>query len=390
MKAPAYAPSSSKSPSEGACDSCRRRAWLLAKLGARLEYRSRSLDPFWDLLALADAQLIDAVGGRRRAELRSAYDDFQADELPQATGPAQAQTICRHGKAYPSRMSESPLAPHMLSVIGGLSRLRSMLDGTVVAIVGTERATDYGMEAARSLARGLAASGITVASGLSSGIAIAAHSGALEAGGATFTIMAGGVDRCSPARCRSLYMRLSNEGCTLSELPLGTKPRRWSAVARARTLALLGDLVIVVEADDNPYELACAHLAQRLAVAVAAVPGRISSPASRGCHELIVGGAALVRDAQDVLDLLYGASHVPRREVDCDARHGKALQPHLKATLDRIGEGRDTLEQLTATGRPRHEILTALAELELLGLIVRGDGGRYVPFGAPTRRPEKD
>lgn len=367
-----------------ACESCLRRAWLLAKLGARLDYRSRRLDFFWDLLSLPDRQLIDAIGGRRRPELHAAYESFAADVPAQGVGPARAQTVCRHDEAYPSRLREDPLAPCMLSVIEGLSRLRGMLNDTVVAIVGTDRATDYGMEAARSLARGLAASGITVASGLSGGIPIAAHSGALEVGGATLTVMASGVDHCSPAHARPLYRRLVNDGCAISELPLGYKTRCWSALARARTLALLCDLAIVVEADHDPYELACADLAQRRKVPVAAVPGRISSPASRGCHELILRGAALVRDARDVLELLYGQGRAPLGATDRQERLADALEPRLVATFERIGAGCDTLERLTATDLPRDQIVTAVAELELRGLVVRGDGGRYVPSCAPT------
>src|SRR5690348_11035162 len=139
----------------GACDVCARRSWLLAKLGVRLEYRSRDLDAFWNLLALPDAQLIDAIGGRRRAELHAAYADFDAAAPAHAADPENTRTICRHDRTYPSRMREDPLAPGMLSVIGDLARLRDMLDGVVVAIVGTSRATDYGMETARSFARGL-------------------------------------------------------------------------------------------------------------------------------------------------------------------------------------------------------------------------------------------
>jgi len=359
---------------EDACPSCLRRARLLTTCAVRLDFRSRDLTRFWDLLALPDRQLIDAIGGRRRAELHAAYDKLDP------AMPEGAQTICRHHPAYPSRMRNSPLAPHMLSVAGGLPRLAGMLAGTVVAIVGAHRATDYGMASARGLARGLAAAGVTIASGLSEGIPLAVHSGALEAGGATVTLTAGGLDKCSPAHARALYGRLVRDGCALSELPLGVPARAWSALARARTLALLAGLVIVVEADTNPWELACAHLAQRLEVPVGAVPGRVSSPASRGCHELVIQGATLIRDPQDALDLLYG---VGAREAGDPALPDRDLSGPLAATLERIGAGHDTLERLTATGGPRDELLTSLLELELRGLVVRGDGGRYVQSGVP-------
>lgn len=393
----------------GACLSCLRRAWLLTTLAARLDYRSRDLTRFWDLLSLPDEQLIDAIGGRRRAEIHARYDEFDAtahaerersSQPPEQIGSAQARAeqvgsekmapvdvekICRHHPAFPGRLRHSTLAPHMLSVAGGVHRLAGMLEEPVVAIVGTRRATDHGMETARHLARGLAATGVTIAGALSEGIPLAVHWGALDETGRSITVTAGGLGKCSPAHCRAVYRRLSRDGCALTELPLGAPSRRWSALARVRTLALLAQLVIVVEADSHPWELACAHLAQRLGVPIAAVPGRVSSPASRGCNELIMAGAALVRNPQDALDLLYGAGVKRAGQFDRAAEAGGQLDPSLAGTLEHIGAGHDTLERLTATGGRREEILISLLELELRGLVVRGDGGRYVPCGAsPT------
>ncbi len=114
----------------------------------------------------------------------------------------------------------------MLHVAGGIDRMHALLTQPAVAIVGTRRASDYGMEVAYGLARGLAASGITVVSGLAEGIAAAAHQGALQAGARTVTVMAGGVDVASPASWRGLHRRIAAEGCALAELPCGAVARR--------------------------------------------------------------------------------------------------------------------------------------------------------------------
>lgn len=360
-----------------ACGDCLRRAWLLAKCSTRLDFRARDLTRFWKVLELGDEQLIEAIGGRRRAELHAAYAELDPLSIEPGEG---VETVCRHSEAYPLALRDSALAPHALSVAGGLVRLREMLSEAVVVIVGTRRATDYGMETARAVARGLAASGVTVASGLSEGIPLATHSGALEADGPTLTVMAGGLDKCSPACCGSLYRRLTAAGCAISEAPWGVGARGWLHPARARTLALLAQLVIVVEAEQRPWELACAHLAQTLGKTVAAVPGRVSSPASRGTNELLMRGAELVRDPQDALDLLYGVG--ARRAPEPSGE----LEPRLQATLEQVGAGRDTLAKLTASGAKSDDVLLALAELELLGLLVRGDGGRYVPCTSPPLR----
>jgi DNA processing protein len=258
-----------------------------------------------------------------------------------------------------------------------------MLEGKVVAIVGTRRASDYGMETARALARGLTASGLTVASGLTEGIPAAVHAGALEAHGATLTAMAGAVERCSPAWCGALYRRIVASGCAISETPSSLPATRWGEPARARTLALLAQLVIVVEADEHPRDLACAHVAQQLGRQVAAVPGRVSSPSSRGTNSLLMSGVRLVRSPQDALDLLYGAG---TREATDSAVPSVELEPRLRTVLDQVSRGEDTVGKLTARGAKSADVTLALAELELEGLLVRGDAGRYLPSaGVPVK-----
>ncbi len=360
-----------------ACLRCARRRWLLAKLSGRLDLCARDPERLWRLLELADIDLIEAIGGKRRAELRAAYARFE----PQASNAGEfAQSMCRHHRAYPRGLRGKRLAPHALSVRGGVERFTEMLDDVVVAIVGTRKATDYGIETARGMARGLAASGVTVAGGFAEGIALAAHSGALEARGATFTVTAGGLRHCSPAWCRALYNRVSTEGCAISEAPSNLRSRYWGVLARARTLALLAQLVIVVEAEQRPSELACAHVAQALGKPVAAVPGRVSSPASRGTNSLLMDGAQLVREPQDALDLLYGVGARKTTESSIE------LEPRLQTMIERVGAGEDTVAKLTAHGAEPNQLELALTELELRGLLVRGDGGRYLPSAeAPIR-----
>src|SRR4029077_20060916 len=221
----------------------------------------------------------------------------------------------------------------------------------------------------------------TVASdGLADGIAAAAQTGALELDAKTIVVMSGGVDVVAPAKRRPLYERVARRGCAVAELPCGSPARRWGAAASARILASLAAVTVVVEAEENPGELAVARIAQALGRTVAAVPGRVSSPASRGTHALLLGGARLVRRPADVLELLYeaGASATTTASVT-----EPELAPRLKATLEMVGMGRDTPEQLIGANGDAGEVLLALSELELMGLLARGDGGRYVPRGAP-------
>jgi len=264
----------------------------------------------------------------------------------------------------------------MLSVVGGVERLRQLTAQPTVAIVGSSRATDYGMEMAKGLARGLAASGVTVTSALSDGIAVAAHAGALEVDGRTVAVMPGGLDVACQARRRSLYERVKREGCVVAELPCGCKPRRWGQAASERIIARLAGLTVVVEAQERPGELACARIAEALGRTVAAVPGRVTSPASSGTHVLLMEGARLVRGPADALELLCGPDS-PAGVASSD--RSVKLDPRLRTTLERVGAGRDTPDKLMGEGEESGDLLLALSELELMGLLARGDGGRYVP-----------
>src|SRR5207244_10427097 len=135
------------------------------------------------------------------------------------------EVICRHDDRFPRRL-RFPSAPRALYVATSARRLHELARGPVVAIAGSVRASDYGMEMARSLARGLAAAHVTVACGLQDGIAVAALAGAAELDGAVVCAMPAGVDVIAPARRRSLRERVTRRGCALSELPCGAPARR--------------------------------------------------------------------------------------------------------------------------------------------------------------------
>ena len=269
----------------------------------------------------------------------------------------------------------------MLYLAGAVERFERLTAAPVVTIAGSSWATDYGMETAKSIARGLAASGVTVSSALTDGIAVAAHAGALELGAPTVAVMGGGLDVACPARRRSLFARVRRLGSVAAEIPCGCGGRRWGQLASERILAGLAHLTVVVEAADNARELGVARLALGLGREVAAVPGRVTSPVSKGTHALLIGGAHLVRDASDVLDLLYRTSARTQATGSAGTRPSRLqieLDARLKATLDRVGAGHDTPGQLTSANEDPEQVLLALSELELLGLVARGDGGRYV------------
>ncbi len=325
------------------------------------------------------------MAGRRAGELRSRYERFDVGEPAHAGSADGAESTCRHRRGYPAALS-GPAAPRMLSVAGGAARLAKLTAAPVVAILGSRTASDYGMEMARSLARGLAASGVTVTAGLTDGIAVAAHAGALEGAGASVAVLGGGLGVSCPARRRSLYERLTRAGCAVSELPWDCRGRRWGQLASERIVVELATVSVLIEAEHTPGDLAGARMARALGRTVAAVPGRVTSPLSRGTHALLLDGASLIRGARDVLELLYPIG-APRPCAQARSAAGAALEPpaglepRLKATLELVGAGCDTPDRLARAGVGANaaELLLALSELEVMGLLARGDGGRYVP-----------
>jgi DNA processing protein len=372
-------PSSQGRRAPRACERCLRHAWLLSALSGPLEFCARDRGRLLELLALPDLELLEAVAGTRRAQLRAHYERFEHVE---SVRDRATLAICRHDRHYPSAL-DGPAAPHMLEVLGPAERLAPLTAAPVVAILGTRTASDYGIAMARSLARGLAASGVSVAASLTDGISIAAHAGCLDARGAGIAVMGGGLGVACSARRHSLYERLLQNGCAVSELPWDCRGRRWGQLASERIVVGLATLTVVVEADETPADLAAARIAGRLGRGVAAVPGRVTSRLSRGTHGLLIDGASLVRDARDVLDLLYADGerlpHTdPGTEQPARARPPTGLEPRLQRTLERVGAGCDTPDKLARAYGDSEAVLLSLSELELMGLLVRGDGGRYV------------
>jgi DNA processing protein len=357
---------------EESCRDCARRAWLLGELGAALDFCARDPERLLGALALEDRHLIAALGGRRAAELASSW---QRDETAPRDEQGHAPWLCPHAGRFPRALAQ-PLAPRAIQLRGAAERLGALAAAPVVAIVGSTRASDYGRTVAASLARALAACGVTVASTLEDGIAAAAHGGALRSGGASLGVLDRGLGAPRSRRLETLAQRVARRGCVLTELPFAVAARRWSALASRRTAAALARATIVVEAGERPRELLAALAARRMGRLVAAVPGRITSPLSLATNALIAEGAAtMVRSPEEMLDLL----DLSCREGSAAGAAGVMLEPALQATLTAVGAGLDTPEKLLRGGREPHELLSRLSELELLGLLTRGDGGRYVP-----------
>ena len=211
---------------------------------------------------------------------------------------------------YPALLTQIYDPPIVLYVKGKVERK----DKNGVAIVGSRLTTSYGMETARRLAYQLAYLGVTVVSGGARGIDTAAHQGALTAKGRTIAVFGTGINLVVPPENASLFERIAASGAVITQFPFNRNGDRQSFPIRNRIVAGMTLGTVVVEANLTSGALITANMAVENGRQVFAVPGRIDSPRSKGCHDLIKKGAKLCEGAEDILsefEYLFPASNRP-------------------------------------------------------------------------------
>src|SRR6056297_1478213 len=204
--------------------------------------------------------------------------------------------VSRHSPDYPALLAEAAGAPLVLYVNGD----PGLLSMPQLAVVGSRNPTRGGARTALEFAAHLAASGLTITSGLATGIDTAAHEGALSAGGSTIAVLGTGIDRVYPAANRELAHRIAGRGALVSEFPLGSPPEAWHFPRRNRIISGMSLGTLVVEAARRSGSLITARLAAEQGREVFAIPGSIHNALARGCHRLIRDGARLVESADDI------------------------------------------------------------------------------------------
>lgn len=279
--------------------------------------------------------------------------------------------ISRQCRFYPALLNSIHDPPALLYARGKLS----VLDQLTVALVGSRAASEYGKRAGRKIAADLSVQGITVISGAAYGVDYAAHSGALTGRGGTIAVLGCGVDVVYPRKHAPLFKEIIEQGLLISEYPMGTNPEGFRFPARNRIISGLCLAVVVVEATEKSGSLITARLALDQGRDVFAVPGRIDSIKSAGCHRLIQQGALLVQSAEDVLRELGMGSRVDQSGYACDPAHAKETEQEeaVLSCMDVYPVDIDTL--LRVTGFGAGHLQGVLLQLELKGRVrrVRGD-----------------
>jgi DNA processing protein len=311
--------------------------------------------------AATGAHLVEEPRRRRFDRFRHAFDEgaYRA-----SLAARNLRFVGRSEPEYPPLLQELHDPPAGLFVRG--SPELELLRRPAVAIVGARACSAYGSQVARLLARELAGAGLVVVSGLARGVDGEAHRGALDSGGPTVGVLGCGIDRDYPAAHAQLAARICERGLVVSEYAPGVEPAPWRFPARNRVIAALAAATVVVEARERSGALITADFALEGGREVFAVPGEITSALSSGTNALLRLGATPLTAAADVLEALgVEAPEPPPLDLDGDA----ALVLEVLASA---GAGVDEL--VHGTGLDAAAVATALAELELVGVVTEAEG----------------
>lgn len=250
------------------------------------------------------------IGEKLAGQIARALAEVDVDKELGLVERHEVALVPRGHPDYPATLATIPTPPTLLYLRGGFQSS----DRNAVAVVGSRHCTAYGKRVAERLGADLARAGFTVVSGLARGIDGAAHRGALEAGGRTIAVLAGGLARIYPPEHADLAEQVRARGALVSEAAMAMEPMAGMFPARNRIISGLARAVVVVEANDRSGALITATHAAEQGREVFAVPGPVDSPASAGTLKLLRQGAKLVRHAADVLEDLNGIAPITSPE----------------------------------------------------------------------------
>jgi DNA processing protein len=326
---------------------------------------------------LAELQQVDGIGPKLAAaivEHRSAETALREIERCRQTN---TRLVRKGTPEYPRMLAEICDPPRVLYCRGRLEPR----DEVAVAIVGSRRCSVYGRQQAERFAAALARAGATVISGLARGIDAAAHRGALEAGGRTIAVAATGLSKVYPPEHKELAAQIAEQGGVVSEACLDQEPIAGLFPQRNRIISGMSLGVIIIEATRTSGALHTARHALEQGREVFAVPGRIDSLTSEGCHDLIRDGVPLVRGVDDVLQAL-GPLISPVERSPTDTLHTPrelSLSEQERAILNLVTVDPRLIDEVVRdSALEPSRVLATLTVLEMKRLLRRLPGGYLI------------
>ncbi|HEY4952607.1 MAG TPA: DNA-processing protein DprA [Verrucomicrobiae bacterium] len=279
---------------------------------------------------------------------------------------------------YPAMLREIYDPPLVLYVKGDLTAK----DKNAVAMVGSRQTTHYGLETARKLAYQLAYVGVTVVSGGARGIDTAAHQGALSAKGRTVAVLGTGINLIFPPENAELFERITANGAVVTQFPFNRPADKQSFPIRNRIVAGMTLGTVVVEADLHSGALITSNFATEYGRQVFAVPGRIDSPRSKGCHDLIKKGAKLCEGVEDILsefEYLFPMSNRPPSANETGVLPALELSENEKLVYDALSNEESSIDEvIRRSGLPSSAVSVALFSLEMKRVVKQLPGKLFV------------
>jgi DNA processing protein len=296
--------------------------------------------------------------------------------------------LCWDDDTYPALLRKISGPPAALFIDGDPGCLWQ----PQIAVIGSRNPTSGGLDHANDFAATLARQGMTITSGLASGIDSAAHKAAMDAGALTIAVNGTGLDKVYPSSSRQVAERIRSQGAMISELPLGSPPRRQHFPSRNRIISGLSLGVLVIEAGLNSGTLITARKAAEQGRDVFALPGSLHNPMAKGCHRLIREGARLVETTADIMQELGPVAAELQMEIrrqlnQLDSAPEKPVRPEHKLLDD--ADYANVWEVLAydpkpmdaiiqQTGLSASEISSMLLMMELKGMVKKQANGHYL------------
>jgi DNA processing protein len=287
--------------------------------------------------------------------------------------------LIQQDEAYPELLRQIYDPPIVLYVKGQITPK----DKNSVAMVGSRMTTHYGLEVARKLSYQLAYLGVTVVSGGARGIDTAAHQGALTGKGRTIAVLGTGINVIVPPENAALYQRIAASGAVITQFPFNRNGDRQSFPIRNRIVAGMTLGTVVVEANLTSGALITANMAVDCGRQVFAVPGRIDSPRSRGCHDLIKKGAKLCESVEDIVSefeyLFPPSTRAASASGPATSLPAFELSENEQKVYDAIGQDEPNIDDLIRhSALPSSAVAVALLNLEMKRVIRQLPGKIFV------------
>ncbi len=334
-----------------------------------------NFDHNFNYVTSASRNELQAAGlNRETIDLILKPDHARVDRELEWAEKSGNQIICYDDASYPALLRQTVNFPPLLYCSGNIDLLAS----PQIAIVGSRHCTPGGAKTATDFARVLAQSGLTITSGMATGIDTHAHLGALACGGNTIAVTGTGLDRIYPSSNRQMAYDIHEKGLLVTEFPLGTSPRSDNFPRRNRIISGLCVATLVVEAARRSGSLITAHQAVEQGREVFAIPGSIHNPQARGCHQLIREGAKLVDQASDIIEELGSLlGFIAQQQINQTS--DIQLDQEAIGLLEVIGYDPVSADALVErSGLTIDKLSSMLLSLELSNLIQSAPGGCFV------------